>query len=268
MIEDVRRPRDTVILAYHRVNEVRPDALSVRTSELRRQLSYLLDAGYRNLSLEELSRRLRRERPPRERCFAITFDDGYRDGLTDALPVLRELGCTATFFLTADYLGSGRPFPWDEGKFPALGPLDLALDDREVGALLEAGMSIGSHTCSHPLLATVPLARARDEIERSKAVLEARFGVPVRTFCYPAGSLNDAVVECVAQAGYVAGVVTPPRPGIRETLFTLRRVGVYQGSTLGRFRLRVHPLWSRLRDAAWELRGAAGGGGRAAEGRS
>ncbi|WP_242343902.1 polysaccharide deacetylase family protein [Anaeromyxobacter terrae] len=252
MIPEVRKPHECLILAYHRINESRQDALSVNTRLFRRHLEHLLETGYRNVTLEEVAARIRCKEPSPGRCFALTFDDGYRDNYTDALPVLKDLGCQATFFLAADYIGANRPFPWDVGRFAWVGPADYAMDEREVGALVDAGMSLGSHTCSHPLLATLDAPRVWHEVEQSKVTLERRFGVSVRTFCYPAGSLNDGVVACVARAGYVAGVVTPPRPGIPETLFTLKRVGVYHGTTLPRLRLRLNPLYSRVRGIIWE----------------
>jgi len=254
VIPELHKPIECVILAYHRVNGHRRDPLTVRTTAFREQLALLLGSGYRNVGLEELAALVSGTPAGREKVFAITFDDGYRDGFTDALPVLKELGCRATFFLVADQIGAERPFPWDLGRFASLTRDDFAMDDREVGELLDAGMSIGSHTCSHPLLATVDQARARDEIERSKRVLEGRFGVPVRTFCYPAGSLSDGVVAMVAEAGYFAGVVTPPVPGIPETIFTLKRVGIYQATTSARLRLRLHPVLAQARDVLWSLR--------------
>lgn len=251
MIQEVEKPHEYLILAYHRVNRIRRDALTVDTGAFRRHLEFLLGAGYRNIDLEDLAGRVARGEPPRGRWFALTFDDGYRDSFTDALPVLRDVRCAATFFLAADFIGSEKPFPWDAAKFDRVEARDCPMDAAEVRELVAAGMSIGSHTCSHPLLATIELARARDEIVRSREVLEERFGVPVRTFCYPAGSLDDDVVACVAAAGYTAGVVTPRHAGVRQTMFTLKRVGVYQGTTPLRFRLRVHPVFARLRELAW-----------------
>ena len=251
MIAEVRKPLEYLILAYHRVNRMRCDALSVDSEAFRWQLAHLLSAGFRNLTLEEVADRVRRKAPTGGRYFALTFDDGYRDSHLDALPILREMGCRATFFLVTGFIGAGRLFPWDRHKFDFVDPRDCPMDEWEVHELVDAGMSIGSHTCSHPLLATVDIARAREEIERSKSMLEQRFRVPVRTFCYPAGSLNEDVVACVARAGYCAGVVTPREPRVAETMFTLKRMGIYHGTTPARFRLRVHPLAARIRDWRW-----------------
>ena len=50
--------------------------------------------------------------PAGDRCVMITFDDGYRNNLR-ALPLLREFGACATFFVATGFVRSGRAFWWD-----------------------------------------------------------------------------------------------------------------------------------------------------------
>ena len=94
---------------------------------------------------------------PPEKLVAITFDDGYLDNATTAAPILKELDVPATFFISTDMIGGGRPFPHDVLRDRV--PQDhMSWDD--VRSLAAQGFDIGSHTCSHADLGAVSL-RAR-----------------------------------------------------------------------------------------------------------
>jgi peptidoglycan/xylan/chitin deacetylase (PgdA/CDA1 family) len=67
-------------------------------------------------------------------------------------------------------------------------PSDLMMSSEQVMALHGAGMELGAHTVSHPILAEIPLGRARHEMDASRARLESITGAPVRLFAYPNGS--------------------------------------------------------------------------------
>jgi peptidoglycan/xylan/chitin deacetylase (PgdA/CDA1 family) len=155
----------------------------------------------------------------------VTFDDGYRDNVTTALPILRRHGATATFFLTTGFLDAARLAWWDEiawmtGGRDTAGLVDRAkqlpggtverfLDDLgartgtgrapasaaagtwmtwdEARTMAAAGMHVGGHTVNHPILARLDPAAQRAEILGCKARLEAELGGPMRWFSYPNG---------------------------------------------------------------------------------
>jgi peptidoglycan/xylan/chitin deacetylase (PgdA/CDA1 family) len=88
----------------------------------------------------------------------------------------------------------------------------VMLNASEVAALAEAGMEIGAHTVSHPILSTLSADESWKEIADSKAALERVLGRGVATFAYPNGRPNkdftDADVERVKRAGYIGAVTT------------------------------------------------------------
>jgi peptidoglycan/xylan/chitin deacetylase (PgdA/CDA1 family) len=100
------------ILSYHRVNDEGDSFFpSLSTEVFERQMAFVARA-YVVLSVEELAERMRRRAVPRN-ALAITFDDGYRDNLTHAAPILARLGLPATVFLVTGAIASGEPLWFD-----------------------------------------------------------------------------------------------------------------------------------------------------------
>ena len=84
------------------------------------------------------------------------------------------------------------------------------------------------------------------EISSSRTKIIEKLNCEVDTFCYPAGKLNDIIIDKVKEAGYKYGVVTPPVKNIPNSLFTLRRVGVYRYTSMIKFKLKTRSLIQHL----------------------
>jgi peptidoglycan/xylan/chitin deacetylase (PgdA/CDA1 family) len=235
--------RDGLVLTYHSVSSSAWGPLCTPAEAFRAQIRWLAEAGFRGVSLREWCSAEDRS------TVGVTFDDGYRDNLTTALPILREWGFSATMFVTTDYIGAGRPFPWAKNG----GDDQLPLDWSGVRALLDAGVEIGSHTASHPCLRDLPDDAAQDEILRSRCELQDRLGTPIESFCYPFGRFTLTHCEQVRRAGY-SRAVGPTSPAIPAGPFTIPRVGIHGHNTLPVFRLKTSRLGRallRLRRRHW-----------------
>jgi peptidoglycan/xylan/chitin deacetylase (PgdA/CDA1 family) len=188
------------ILAYHQITNRALPPLSapyaVRVAQFEQQMAYLHGQGYRCLSLEKLLTFANRPDLRLHKCFALTFDDGYRDFFTTAFPILKQYGFTATVFLVTERVGLASG--WDgEAGYPLL-------DWEQVLVLFAQGISFGSHTCTHPHLTALPPAALRHELVASRAQLETRLGCRGRWLAYPYGESNAAVRAAVQAAGYQA----------------------------------------------------------------
>ncbi|MFA9460970.1 polysaccharide deacetylase family protein [Thiohalorhabdus sp. Cl-TMA] len=257
------------ILIYHRVLPERdpldPDIPDQASFDW--QMGLLAEEFHPVSLLEGVRGLVRGSLPPR--AVAITFDDGYRDNYSVALPVLEKWGLPATFFIATDYLhgrwmwndlitetvrrwpnsrmdltpmglgnwsladdGSRRdarlglinalrylPFDDRERNVKALWEmLDVSQEPRlmmaphEVRALAGAGMEIGAHTRSHPILSNLEPGTAREEIAGSRAALEDLVGGPCRLFAYPNGcpgrDYGAEHVRMVRELGFEAAVST------------------------------------------------------------
>lgn len=257
------------ILIFHRVL-AEPDPLFPDEPDATRfeQILKWVTAWFNVLPLDEAARRLREGSLP-ARAAAITFDDGYADNYTQALPILQRHGVSATFFVASGFLDGGRM--WNDTVIEALRntrlsvldtgldglrelslgdidakrhamhrllaavkhmqpaerletvegiashcavtlPDDLMMSSAQLRALRAAGMIIGAHTVSHPILAVTSLEQARQEIESGKAHLEQLLGEPVRLFAYPNGKpgsdYRPVHVNMVRELGFEAAVST------------------------------------------------------------
>ncbi len=123
------------------------------------------------------------------RYFCITFDDGFKNCLTNALPILLEQKISAAFFLATDFIDSDTGADRERllGFFDHRAVLMEFLSWDNCRTMAEAGMEIGSHTLSHTRLSTLDEAGVRDELTRSKQLIETELGRPCEHFCCPIG---------------------------------------------------------------------------------
>jgi peptidoglycan/xylan/chitin deacetylase (PgdA/CDA1 family) len=153
----------------------------------------------------------------------LTFDDGYREILDVAWPLLTERGIPFHVFLVTDYAGQDNT--WDL----ALGrPPFRHLDWRAVRAMSSHGVSFGSHTASHADLTRVAHEQAVDDLARSKRAVEDATGKPARTLSYPFGRYHAAAQAAARAAGFEAAFsLYPAHRNATVDRFALRRDAVY-----------------------------------------
>jgi peptidoglycan/xylan/chitin deacetylase (PgdA/CDA1 family) len=227
------------VLTYHHVRPRRAGArlkgLYVSPQLFARQLAELHQAGYTTPQFNCVVGPALTEEP----CVFLTIDDGYRDVLENALPLLQQHRFRAILFLVPDLLGRTSEWQQRAGDIPE--PL---MDEAQVRDWLAAGQEIGSHTRSHPWLTQIGPESARREIFDSKKVLEDRFGVPIDHFCYPYGDWNETVRDLAIAAGYKTACTT--RPGLNSAStspFELKRFTARYPSR------NLKALWARLQSA-------------------
>lgn len=273
------------ILMFHhvrpwRAREAAPNReLEITPEFLDETLGLLKRRGIAIVTLDEAVERLEqaaRGEPAGAPFAALTFDDGYRDNLEWALPILKRECAPMTLFVTTGFAAREVGLWWVEAEQALLraGSLDVMLAGRRLalpagsaaqkaraGASLMAALralpqdrvdeavsalsrdhgvdgraltaelcldwtelaeiaaeplvTIGAHTRTHPMLATLAEGRARSEIADAKAEIESRLGLPVRHLAYPVGSPSAAGARefrLAREAGYASAVTT--RPGM------------------------------------------------------
>jgi peptidoglycan/xylan/chitin deacetylase (PgdA/CDA1 family) len=196
------------ILMYHGIRDgmgLRHPYYETNTSPemFEDHMQFLFDNGYTGLSLGAAIDCLRGRRVP-DKSVVITFDDGYSDFCETAMPILKRYRLSVTIFVVAGFVQGER--------FSRNGEQYMSWDDlREVAC---NRVEIGSHTMTHPKLYRLPRQQVRDEIERSKAVIEDKLTIPVHSFAYPyafPGQDHGFVCQLrnsLREVGYSNGVCT------------------------------------------------------------
>lgn len=215
------------ILIYHHIDPHQPGenadtrAMTVSPAALDRQLRYLSEHGYAVVPYGDVVDCVTRRTPLPPHAVVITFDDGWASQYRNALPLLEKYGMTATFFVVTDYVterSGGGILSWEQIR---------ALDAK--------GMTIASHSRTHPFLSKIwDAGRLRYEVAGSKKVLEDHLHKPALFFAYPFGSYDRRTVEAVKAAKYAAARGT--YDGTRHQpsdLFVMK--GIYVTDSLDRF---------------------------------
>jgi peptidoglycan/xylan/chitin deacetylase (PgdA/CDA1 family) len=198
-------------------------------------------ASERQLFAKQLDRVLRWSQPIRseqdadlasgKNCVIVTFDDGFEDFLTQALPELEKRKIPATVFMIAD--GMSREFGWDNYA-------DKLLSVEQMRGLPVSLVTIGSHTLTHPLLTELEENDARRELQESRAKLEAMLDRKVGEFSFPFGGFNEKLVELCRQAGYERIYTTLPAFAFEKpNQFVVGRVRVDPSDWALEFRLKL-----------------------------
>jgi peptidoglycan/xylan/chitin deacetylase (PgdA/CDA1 family)/GT2 family glycosyltransferase len=220
------------VLMYHAFSEGDEGdrfVLSKRSFEAQMRLLKVL--RYKVISLDELAAALRDQRPLPRRAAVITIDDGYRDNLEIATPILRRRRFPATVYLVSERI-EGRN-DWDEEGAVSGRPL-LSLEQIE--RMRADGILFGAHTRTHCVLPELADAEVGAQIGGSRRDLEAALGRPVDTFTYPYGRYDERSVEAVAEAGFLAAATTWARPArLGDDPLRIPRIEVEGSDSILRF---------------------------------
>lgn len=197
------------VLAYHMVSSV-PERYSIFPEEFDEQMRYLTDNGYKAVSLAEMVDGLAGRGQLPAKPVVITFDDGYRDNLTTALPIMEKYGLRGTVFVIASQVGQADYLTWDEIK-----------------EMQRRGTEIGSHTVSHAVLTDITLPEREREVRLSKEMIEDQLGTKVEFLAYPFGQFDASMFDILQQAGYrgaCTGLAGQNKSGVNP--YALKRVNV------------------------------------------
>lgn len=254
--EFVQRKRLTILL-YHNISRENAD----------KTFPYLAEK-YHIIGLQDYLQHRRERKPLPPKSLIITFDDGAK-GNYDLLPLLKKTNLPVSIFLCAGIIDTTRHF-WFTFSHPGFTSSELKqLSNREkLHVLKEAGfepekeqasrqaltkvqilemspfVDFQSHTLFHPCLPTCEDEEAREEIFRSKEILEEAYGFPINAFAFPNGDYSDRDIELIKEAGYECAITVDSGFNTLDTdPFRLKRMSVNDTGNIDELIVKASGLW-------------------------
>ncbi len=272
----------TLVLAYHNIIPDGDPVAGDRSLHLpQRQFAAQLDLLVELCDVIPLDSALDRNGRGKRPRVAITFDDAYRGTVTAGVSELVSRGLPATIFVVPAFVGGGA-FWWDDvlplvqddaaafreraldefaGRDEAIRawaaarippqPLPqhaVAATEAQLGdASAHRGITLGSHTWSHPNLTRLDRETVARELTRSLEWLRRRFASVVPWLAYPYGLVSLDIGRAAAEAGYrgAFGISGGWLPRTNPDAFNLPRLNVPAGVSLHGFTLRLGGLRAR-----------------------
>lgn len=216
-------PVGVPILMYHKINND-DNIYSIRPEVFDGQMQYLSENGFTAISLSQLADGLAGKSTLPAKPIVITFDDGYEDNFTTALPILEKYGLRGAVFIAVDKVGQSGYLSWDQ-----------------IQVMQARRTDIGSHTLSHTALTTLSPAQWEEEIQKSKLQLEQRLQKPATFLAYPHGKFSPAMFDYLKQLGYTGAFSGITGLNFQDTnLYALKRISVFGPNlSLWDFRLQL-----------------------------
>ena len=166
------------VLLYHSIEkgyfQNRIDVL-----DFEKQMSYLKNKKYISIYANEINVKIKNQ-------IILTFDDGYKDIITNVLPILKKYNFKAICFIVSNQIGKNNVWDQNQKNYQK----KELMNKSDINEWLNNGMLIGSHTQNHVDLTKLVGIKLKNEIENSKKFLEETFATNVNDFCYPFGKVN------------------------------------------------------------------------------
>lgn len=168
---------------------------------------------------------------------AVTFDDGFRSVVENALPVMKERGIPATIFIPAGFIGKKPGWVSDSHD---LDMEDEILNEDQLKVLADNFVKFGSHSATHQRLSKLDPQEANKELVESKKILENILGKSVDLFAFPYGDYNEETIELCVKAGYrIAFIAVPMRRSSMNNGIVRGRIDISLDDWCLEYRLKV-----------------------------
>tara|TARA_X000000950_G_scaffold244152_1_gene300110 strand:- start:621 stop:1331 length:711 start_codon:yes stop_codon:yes gene_type:complete len=171
------------ILSYHSISDEQ-SSISLSTNIFEKQIIFLKKLSYETVNFDEID-------PNKKNQIILTFDDGYKDILINALPILKKYNFKATCFFVTNLIGKNNN--WDNKKENY--KIKELMNPDDIKKWYENGMSVQSHSHNHLDLTKLSNMEIINELEYSKKYLKEKFNIKSDVFCYPFGKVNRNVYE-------------------------------------------------------------------------
>lgn len=247
--------------------------ISVNEEDFEKQLLFLKNNGHTFIHFSDLNNP---ELAKISKPTVIFFDDGFRDVLVNARPILQKHGIPATIFITTGLverthflwtLGVRSVLPESEAEqkiqeLKKLGRIErkkreeklnisrdpssfnVFLNWDEVGELSRAGFEVSLHGKTHEKFTDLSPEELDEEFKDSKRILEERLGKNIQEVSYPYGRHNDTVLKYTQSLGFTLGMSTIRGANtvsyVRKNPLQIKRMNPEECETFTYFKVRLY----------------------------
>lgn len=242
--------KDLPVLMYHRVIDNNKYAgvydTYVNLENFEKQMKYIKDNGYEAITFEDIANGEYKNRF-NKKYVIITFDDGYKDNLKNALPILKKYNLKAVLFYVTDE--KYNKWDTDAENRPKEKKFEL-MNLEEIKELYSSGLiEIGGHTTTHLDMPLIEREELKKDLEESKDKIKAITGKKVVSFAYPWGRNNETCRKVVEEVGYKFAVSTESGSAcFSDDLFEIVRVGVYSKDDIKKFEQKISGNYPFMRE--------------------
>ena len=218
---------EIIVLMHHSVGSG-DWQFTVTPESFKWQIDNLRARGFSFISADDLYKILQGQKPTPWRAVLLSFDDGYHDFVSDALPILKEFNLPSIVFIHADRspkgLGNNLPLlSWD--------------DIRE---MKKYRVEIGNHSNSHPDMKSLSADNLQAEINKTEEIFLRETSERPKFFAFPSGRYNQKVVDCLRDNKYaLAFTINPWLVKKENDKLMLPRIGVIRNTNKIEFMART-----------------------------
>lgn len=253
-----KHQRDIPVLMYHRVITAEEEKGTYDTyvtkENFEKQMRYIKENGYEVINFYDIENgEFKRRFDENKKYVIITFDDGYKDNLINALPILKKFNLKAVLFFITDI--SYNKWDIDVENRPKEKDFKL-MNLEEIKEFYASGLiEIGGHTTSHLDMPTIDDYILKKDLEISKKKIEKITGKKAISFAYPWGRNNEKSRKLVKDVGYQFAVSTESgSPCFSDNLFEIQRVGIYSKDDMEKFKKKLSGNYPFMRENRAKLK--------------
>ena len=225
------------ILMYHSIDNGN-HPLSVNINNFNKQMKLLYEFGYETLDINDLDCNKKNDKK-----FIITFDDGYKDNIINALPILKKYNFVSICFVVNDLIGKFNN--WDSYK-ENFSRKEL-MNEKDINIWLKNGQNIGSHSSNHKNLQVLSEKEKIYEIEDSKKNLENKFKIKINSFSFPFGRYDTKSLDLTKKNYKYCFTTSRSRFNLKKNnLYSIPRVHVNKKTSLTKFFFKAFTVYEDL----------------------
>ena len=184
------------VLMYHSISSDN-NIISVSVTNFKKQMKLMSLLGYKGYSLNKINSKTSKKK------IIITFDDGYENIFTEAMPILKKFNFSATCFIVNKKIGYFNDWDKNQKNFKK----KKLMNKKQINTWINNGFEVGSHTMNHYNLKYLSNDQKKYQILKPKQFFKTNYGINIQSFSYPFGCYNEDCLK-ILKRNYKFAVTT------------------------------------------------------------